>query len=286
MDVDANLDAGNPAGVGDGQPVGEPAEPQGPQEHAIDPQGLYKIPGQAKAVKWDDYHRNFQSSFTKASQEAARLKAEQAKWAQERQSQQQQLAEYQRRERLAEIQRVQTQKGDAISALRELPYLRGEEAAQLAEGLHAQFGQMQSALGQRDQVIMKLAEVVNQLKGQLGPLMEQHSGAAFENKIGGYLTNLGLSDSTVAKELAKEIYLAYEGEDLDQEFPNIFQNRWNQLEQDFAKRSKAKADAARRNPFVPGRGGAGVPSRPLQARGNETAKEIAERLWPGESSQT
>lgn len=259
---------------------------QTPTETEIKADGLYRIPGQAKPVKWDDYSKGLQGTLTKATQEAARLRAENAKYQKERQDYENRLNEYQRQQRLAEINKAKGSDAELVSTLRNLPYLKGDEAAYVVEGLYKKLGDYQGALEQRDFITLKLAETIKDLRSQVNTLMQTHSGGVFENKISGFLKDLNLSDDSVAGQLAKEIYLAYEGDDLDSEFPQIFQDRWNSLEENFAKRQKAKVEAARKAPFVPGRGGVGNPSRPLQASGKETAQEIAEKMWPGEPHRT
>lgn len=259
---------------------------QTPQEVEIKADGLYRLPGQNKAVKWDDYYKGFQGKLTTATQEASRLRSEYAKSQQQIQEANRRIQEYENAQRLASVNRSKGETNEFTQALRALPYLRGEEAVQLYERLAGEFSNHQNALNQRDTVILALAQELGKIKNQFAPLLEAHSGSVFEGKIDKFLKELDLGDDSVAKNLAKEIYLAYEGDDLDAEFPNIFRDRWNSLEEGFAKRAKAKVDAAKKAPFVPGRGGLGTPSRPLQSKGNESAREIAERMWPGEFSKT
>ena len=98
----------------------------------------------------------------------------------------------------------------------------------------------------------------------------------FDGKISNWLKEGGYPSE--AADLAKEIYLAYEGDDLDNEFPQIFANRWEQIQQIIDSQRKAKVEAARR-PLLPGRGGNGVASKPIGLKGNESSKQLADTLW-------
>jgi hypothetical protein len=77
------------------------------------------------------------------------------------------------------------------------------------------------------------------------------------------------------------LYSAYEGDDLDNEFPTILQERWNQINGIFNEQRQQTIERNQRSPFpLPGRGGSGTPSKALpKFRGDETAREMADTLW-------
>jgi hypothetical protein len=54
-----------------------------------------------------------------------------------------------------------------------------------------------------------------------------------------------------------------------------------QMEAMFEARKRQAVEKARRMPFVPGRGGQTGPSAPLQLKGNESSRQIADMLWDG-----
>lgn len=228
---------------------------------------LIRIKGSEKPVKFGDHVRGFQSQFTKASQKAAQLEKElQAERAQRQRYEQ---------ERQAAAQRSQGQP-DVFEALRALPYLKGEDAVEIVQSIGEQ-------IRQRDMVLLGALKQMQQLQKIVGGLHETSSGAAFEGKINRWLTDGGYPPE--AAELAKEIYLAYEGDDLDEEFPQIFAERWGQLEKIMEARRLSKIREARPKPFIPGRGGDTKPSKPLEIDPRASAKEVAERLFPLFSGQ-
>lgn len=236
-----------------------PAEPQVidiPDENA-----LVRVSGSDKPVKYSEIGRNFQAQFTKASQRAAQLERE---LAQEREARQRYENERQR------AQQGQNQEPDIFAQLRELPYLSGEAAATVVQTISQQ-------VRERDKVIYALANKIQQMDGRLGGLYENHTNQSFDTKINKWVTDLGYGPE--AAEIAKEIYLAYEGNDLDQEFPRIFQERMKQLENLFEARKRNALERARRQPFVPGQGGKAGPSAPLQVRGDMSPKEFAEQMF-------
>jgi len=87
---------------------------------------------------------------------------------------------------------------------------------------------------------------------------------------------LGLPDHPEAKELLMDIYASHEGDDLDQEFPNIARRRIDGLRQMFRELDRQEAQRAKER-LIPGRGGNAAPSQPLR-RGFKTPAQIAEEL--------
>jgi len=240
-----------------------PTAPAEPTVYDVNDDSLIRIPGRTEPVKFGEHYRGFQSQFTKASQEAARLKKELA-------ARDTRIAEIERAQREAQYrqQQPQTQK-DPYGDLRTRPYLTGEEAAQVVENLTGEFGK-------RDQLTVQLVQRLLNLEKQLGGLNESHSTNAFEGLISKTINQLGMPPE--AADWAKEVYLAYEGDDLNSEFPQILQNRWDQLQRLYAAQQASKVSAARKPPFVPGRGSTAGPSRPLQMDPKLSAMEVADQL--------
>jgi hypothetical protein len=260
---DSGSGGGAPDGGADFSGGGDPNPPAEPTVYEVDDDTLIKPKGSDKPVKYGEHFRGFQSQFTKASQEAARLKRElQA-----------------RDERLRQIEAQQQQAArqnqgpaqDPYGTLRQAPYLTGQDAADYFERLEGNFQT-------RDQISLALVKKVQQIERILGGLNESHTGQQFDSKINRWVQELGLP--TEATDLAKEIYLAYEGDDLDNEFPTILRNRWEQMVRVINAQQQAKVAAARKQPFLPGRGGTGSPSRPLQLDPRMSASQIAEELFP------
>lgn len=227
----------------------------------LDENRLIRVKGSDKPVKFGEYGKQFQAQFTKASQEAARLRDELAK----------ERAERQRYEQEKARQGQPPAQKDVYAGLRELPYLSGEEAASMAQSISQE-------IRERDRITMALVEKIQSMESRLGGLYDNHTTNSFNQKIDKWVTDLGYGPE--ARDIAQEIYLAYEGNDLDQEFPRIFSERMQQLEQIFENKRRNAVDRARRQPFVPGQGGNAGPSRPLQFKGSESARDITEQMWP------
>lgn len=251
--------AGNPAGDG-GTTEQASTAVQAPSVIDLDENALIRVKGQEKPIKFSEYSRGFQSQFTKASQEAARLRQELA----------QEKAQREAFERQRQQATQQGQQNDVFEALRSLPYLKGEDAVGMVQAIG-------NEIKQRDMILLQALKKIQSMEKLVGGLHESSSTAAFDGKInrwlqeGGY--DLGYAD------LAKEIYLAYEGDDLDTEFPQIFANRVAQIEKLIeAKRAQALS-RAKGSPFVPGKGGQGKPSAPLQLDPKADARATADAIW-------
>lgn len=236
---------------------------------------LVRFPGAKEPVKYGDYYRKFQSEFTTKAQEAARAR-------QEAQQYQQRLAEYERKEReaVARQQRELAQKGqtDLVSSLRGLQYLSGEEAARVVEHLTGQLQGYEKRFEESNAATVLLYNQLLNLAKGLNGLQAQSGQAEFSGKIGKFLKDAGLPDE--AREFATELYTAYEGPNLDADFPNILKTRWQQLQTLARKAAAAEAAQRRQNPFVPGKGGMGSAAKPLNNLAKSSAKDIADAFWP------
>lgn len=256
-----------PEDVSAGAPQGQvapttPAAPTVPDPIELGDDTLIRVKGVDKPVKFSDHVRGFQSQFTKASQQAAQLKRE---------------LEQERAARAAEKEAWQKQHAapqsgqpDVFEALRQLPYLTGKDAVEVVQ-------QIGNQIQQRDQVLLAALKKMQQMEQRLGGLYDTHSTQAFEAKIAKWLKEGEYPDE--AAELAKDIYMGYEGDDLDAEFPRIFKERWEQVERIMEARRQSALRAAKPQPFVPGKGGATGPSKPLTLKPNASAAQIADSLW-------
>lgn len=229
----------------------------------IDENRLIRIKGSDKPVKFGEHVRGFQSQWTKAAQEAARLKKEVE---QERALR----TRYEQERQRAQQTQQTSQSNDVYQQLRQLPYLSGEDAVGVVQAITQQ-------IQQRDKVTMNVLKQMKQLQSIVQNLNQTHTTGAFESKIDRWLQENNWNANL--KDLAKEVYLAYEGDDLDQEFPRIFAARVDQMRKAFEDERQAKLNSARKLPFVPGRGGDGKPSKPLEIKANANSRDTADELW-------
>jgi hypothetical protein len=155
--------------------------------------------------------------------------------------------------------------------------LNGQEAAEVVEQLAGQFDSFQGALRQRDAVMLALAKHIQQQNQALSGITSKSSMADFEGKTARWAKDIGVPDAMVPR--LQELYLAYEGDDLDNEFPTIARKWWDDIQAAVRGYDKGRAEAARKLPFIPGQGGQAGPSKPLNS-GFKTAKQITDELWP------
>jgi hypothetical protein len=263
-DTNTTVDTGT---VSTGTQSQTPSQGAAPTVYDLADDSLVRVKGGKEPVKFADHVKGFQSQATKASQEAARLKRE-------LEARDARIREFEQRQQLAA--RPQGQQPDVYDSLRQLPYLTGEDAVQVVQ----QIGQQ---IQQRDQVLLGALKQLQAVQRLVQGMHEKSATADFEGWIGKYLTDNGYSADYA--DIAKEIYLAYEGDNLRDEFPAIFAARIEGLRKAFEAERQAKLRAARPQPFVPGKGGNAGPSKPLQFKGNETSAEIADALfgtWDGD----
>lgn len=262
---------GNSAGTGAGPST--PTTSSAPSIVDLTHDTLVRLPGAKDPVKYGDHYRGFQSEFTKKAQAAANA-AKQVKQLQDqinalkRQNGQAQAGQGPRPNPVGEL----------TQQLKSLAYLSGEDGAKVVEHLAGQFKAYDGALQQRDIALALMYKQMKQLSGIVEQLNGRSRTSDFDTKIEGYLQKGGYPPE--AKEFAQELYLAYEGDDLDREFPTILKRRWDQLTELHKTNERKRIEAARRQPFVPGKGGNGTPSKGLANMAKSSAKEIADAFWP------
>lgn len=263
--------------AGGGVSAGEGAG-AGPSPIDLSDDTLVRVKGQAQPVKFGELSRRQQADYTRKTQQAQQLQAQATR-------ERQQVA--QERSRLEQIAATlasrqgggqQGQTDPFMDELGKAEYIDGKTAVKLVQALQQQgFAPIAKAIQDRDQVITQLYKHVVQLSNQMKEMGGRFGQTDFDGKIANWLKEGGYPAE--AADLAKEVYLAYEGDDLDNEFPQIFQNRWNQLMTIIDNQRKQKVEAARKAPILPGRGGAGSAAKPIGLKGNETSKQIADSLW-------
>jgi hypothetical protein len=253
----ADMGGGGSTSAGGSDAPAEPTVIDLPDENA-----LIRVPGMDKPVKYGEHVRGFQREHTKAAQRAAQLERELAAERQRR--------EQYERERQSAAQRPSGDAGgDVFAALEQLPYLDGAQAAQLARGIAGE-------ISRRDQVLRAALTKMQQMEQVVNGLHSNHSSVAFDAKINKFLGDLGYGPELA--DIAKEVYLAYEGDDLDTEFPDIFRSRVEQM-QKWVDAQRQAAVNRNRQRFVPGRGGQAGPGKPITFKGDESPQSMAEQLW-------
>lgn len=259
-------------------PAGEPKSAS--EARTLSDDDLVLQPGSDKPIKYGDLYKRMQGDLTRKQQALAR---EREQWSTERSQQEQHLQSV-----LAAAVARQQSGGGAAGAdpgdayLQELatrPYISGAELAPILQQIRTQgFGGLAKAIQDRDTVIVQLHQAVKALQQTVGISSNERAEQQFGQKVDQWLQELGLPPE--AKDLAIETYLAHEGDNLDEEFPDILRSRWETLQRGWQNQEKARVEAARNSRFTfPTRGGSAVPSKPLQLSGRETAQEQAEVLW-------
>lgn len=235
-----------------------------------------RIKGQKDPVKFGDWYKGLRASQTKEAQARADYERKYGELEAGHRTLKQQYDDL-----LKAVQKAQAggSKEDALKELRALSYIDGGTAAQMIEAVQQRIAATDAGFAERDKAIVYLGR---QLAGVLKRLEvgDQRTQASdFETKIDGFLKNGGYGAEY--KDLAKEIYLAYEGEDLDEEFPTILKTRVGQIEKAIRARDQRIQAERRKGMFIPGAEKPHSPSGALSqkrlARGKP--KDIAGAVW-------
>lgn len=244
---------------------------------------LIRHPAYKDPVKFSDLSKRFQADYTRKTTDFARQKEQYENEHKSRLAQVEQKEQYLRNLAATLLQRQEAAgRGNSVlDEIKSLPYIDGETAYKLLSQIQNEgFGGVTQAIQQRDQVIKHLYNQISELSKVVQGLNSARVDQSFDGKIRNYVKQLDLPEE--AFDLAKEIYLAYEGDDLDQEFPSILQKRWESVANAIRTIDKKRIESAKpTKPFpIAGKGGQGSPSKGARGlKGSENAKQTADFLW-------
>jgi hypothetical protein len=255
------------------QPATGAAQQVTPSTIELSDDSLVKLPGSEKPVKYGEWFRGFQAKHTTVAQERARLAKE---YAEIKAAREQELAEL-NRFREAAGRREEPKPPSVAEKLKELPYLKGQEAAEALSQLEGRFSQYDQALQVRDQAIKFLAQHLADAKKALTGISSEKAEQLRKAKIREVMKSLEMPDE--AEDVALDLYHSYEGEELDDRFPELLKDRWDSIQKLVRAMDKKRVAAARRAPFVPTKGGEARPGHPGLDLSKASAKESAEALW-------
>ena len=234
------------------------------------------LPGSKDPVRYGDHYRGFQSEFTKRSQNltAAQRRIKELE------------SHIQQAQRGQGQQQGQQQQGpdpfvQLATELNGLQYLNGPQAAAVVGHVMQRFQSVTKELRKRDLALGMMYKRLQAIQQHLGGVVQRHQGADFESKMAKFTKDANLPDE--AREFVSELYTAYEGDDLDEQFPAILKKRLEQLSAITRKSEQRRIDEARGViPGVTTQGGNGSASRRLSNNfGKKSAAQIADELWNG-----
>jgi len=231
-----------------------------------------------------------QAAYTKKTQALA---DERKHWDGQRAQQQAQLQQYaqqiqqqgyaQQQQQYQQQQRTQQgqqgQQPSMLDQLRQMPYLDGNTAAQLAERLVTEgINPLQEQLRQRDVALTKLNKDYSSLRDWMG----KNQGVQAERDLDARFVQLrdehGLPDEEVINELLKDIYYSHEGSDLNQAYPGMAGDRIKGLRKAFREMDRQEVLKSKQSPF-PAKGGEMSPTSGATG-GYKTPQERTNELWP------
>lgn len=239
------------------------------------------VPGYSEPVRYGDLQKRLQADYTRKTQEAQRAKTQyETEW----QTRQREIGDERKRlESLAQtlLQRQSTPvaQDPLFQKLASAKFIDGPLMGEFITTINEKgFAPIVKAFQERDTITQSMYQEMLELRKMVTSLTSQRQAEGTETKIDRWLAEGGFPKE--AKKLAKEIYSAYEGDDLDTEFPNIFAERWNELQTILRAQDRARVEQAKRSgQRLPGRGGSGTPGKPIGLKGHEKASDVASALW-------
>lgn len=241
------------------------------------------VPGYNEPVRYGDLAKRLQADYTRKTQEVQKQKTQyETEW----QTRQRELQERQRHVESIAAQLASRQNNSGtpqndplLAELTSAQYIDGAKMGKFINMVQEKgFAPIVKAFADRDQIIQGMYNQVLELQKTVKDLQGVRQSADFDGKINRWLTEGGYPQE--AAQLAKELYLAYEGDNLDDEFPQIFEQRWTQLQNVLRAQDRKRVDDAKRQGMrLPGRGGQGATGKPIGLKGHEKARDVAASLW-------
>ena len=232
----------------------------------------------------EPWSKEVQAEYTKKTQALA---DERKAWEDQRGSQQQQLQQYaqQLQQQAAAGQQAQhqqqgaTQQQTMLDQLAKMPYLDGPTAAELMRRIMTEGIQpLQQQLQQRDQALAQVYKDYKSLRDVVGKSYGKEAERDLDSRFAEIRAQQGLPDDEVIREIMQDIYYSHEGDDLNQEFPEMVRKRLEALNKTFKARDRKAVETAKKSPF-PSKGGE---ASPLSGKtgGYKSPQDRADELWP------
>lgn len=243
---------------------------------------LIRVKGVKEPVKYSDYIKGFvpKSDFTRAQQ----AKAAELQRSQETLRDREQRLEALTRQQTGNASAQQNPVNDLIKSLESKPYLSGAEAGGLVKQLwEGGIVKLAGAITQRDEIIKLMYNKLMSIDGNVGTMRTASQEQALQTRFNAVKTQLDLPDTPEIDEFLMDVYYSHEGEDLDQEFPNMVKNRWDSLQKLQRTLDQKRVQSARQTVLAPGgrRGGNATPSNALRSKtATMDAKQLADSMWP------
>jgi len=228
-----------------------------------------------------------QAEYTKKTQALAE---ERKSWDTQRQQQAQQLQQYaqqlqqqgqahQQQVHRAQQQAGQQQQQSMVDQLRSMPYLDGNTAAQLVERLVGEgITPMQQQLQQSQQALATVYRDYKALRDQVGSAQGHQAEKDLDSRFLELRDKHGLPDEEVIHELMKDVYFSHEGDDLNDQYPDMLGKRVDGLRKVFRDMDRQAAAKAKESPF-PSRGGESSLTSG-KTGGYKTPEDRTNELWP------
>jgi hypothetical protein len=180
---------------------------------------------------------------------------------QENQAYQQQLQNYYASQQPAKAPAYQQH----LDAATTQGYVTADQMSPLVEQFQSQFTAMES----RNNELLNALHLVNEQRkadaGRFSPLLQESANTRLNGSITAAAKRLGVSDSAMDffTSHSKNLHAAYEGDDLNDQFPGMIDDSWKQMLAATSAHNKAEAAQAKRG--IVGGGGRTSPSMPLTA---------------------
>lgn len=255
------------------------------QAQAVDisDETLIRVKGQKDPVKYGDYIKGQfvpKSDYTRSQQaKAAELKA-----AQETLRDRETRLEAFQRQQQGNAAPQANPVNELIKSLETKSYISGAEAAGLVKQLwDGGITKLAGAITQRDEVIKLLYNRMMQIDKSVGGIRETNQSQSLQQRFAAVKAELNLPDDPQVDEFLQDVYYSHEGEDLDQEFPNMVRARWEAYQKLLRVSDQQRVQSARKGVLAPGgqRGGNATPSNQLRNRvAKMDAKQLADEMWP------
>lgn len=268
-------DANNP-GTGDPAAAAATAAatpPAAPTVYELNDDAQVRFPGAKEPAKFGDWYRGVQQKITTSGQERSKLQkqleARNAEYAQQQE-------DLKRLRAALGADPGQPKQRALAEGLKDLSYLDGRTGAEVVQALEQRLSQVDTTNQQYAQALKFMASKLAETMQATQAMSAKEAQAARLGRVRETMKALDMPDE--AEEVALDLYHSFEGEELDEKFPELLKARWEQITGLVRALDQRKVAAARKQRFTAPKGGDARPGSNLDLS-RASAKETADALW-------
>ncbi len=171
-----------------------------------------------------------------------------------------------------------------VDAAKSQGFVTYDQIGSLAKGFDERLAGLQAQNEEHLQAMHLVHEQTKRQAARYDPLIEQSTAQRLDVTIAEAASRLGIKEGAMDYfgNHARNVHAAYEGDDLNEAYPDLLDTSWKDMLSATAAMNKAEVQEAKRG--LSSSGGTASPSKPLDMK-LDTPEEIADEFWTDEEDE-